>query len=276
MDQEPRTTPVAVPAGGPRRASFFAAAIVVALVLAVVKPWSLGQAGPATGASGGALPIRATPTSTPGDASPAPSAPPGDPNAMACLADETEQVLTVERSADREVRSWIAVPDLVASGPLDPRLVPLTIFSSHVVGLGVCAASANRDPLVATGAVAPGVRSGATIEDVQSITIVSGRATAVDLGPPTLLASGLGSRDAAVLYGPAQTGSPASPSGLPSSGARASPTTRATDGTGSPSPSPAEAPWRAGSYAIAFRFPFDDATVVRWLRIDLVTGAGGL
>ena len=77
MDQRPRTTPVAAPAGGPRRASILAASVVVALALAVLKPWSLVQTGP--GASGSAIPLRATPTGSTGSASASPSAPPGDP-----------------------------------------------------------------------------------------------------------------------------------------------------------------------------------------------------
>jgi hypothetical protein len=276
MDQRPRTTPVAAPAGGPRRASILASSIVVALALAVLKPWSLVQTGPGTGASGSAVPLWATPTGSPGSASTSPSAPPGDPNAMACLADETEQVLTVERSADREVRSWIAAPELAATGPLDPRLVPLTVFSSHVVGIGVCAARTAAGVSPTPGAGGPGAGSGATILDVESITIVSGVAVAADLGPPQLLAGALNSTDPAPLYGPPPTGVPAATSshaGAPS--AHASVTTRATDVQDSASPTPGEAAWRAGSYAIAFRFPFDAGTVVRWLRIDLVTGVGG-
>ena len=275
MDQGPRTAPVAASAGGPRRASILAAAVVVALALAVVKPWSLGQAGPGAGANGSAVPSRATPTSSPGSASASPSAPSGDPNAMACLADETEQVLTVERSADREVRSWIAVPELAATGPLDPRLVPLTIFSSHVVGIGICAARTAAGVSPMPGAVGPGAGSGATIVDVESITVVSGVPAATDLGPPQLLAGALNSTDPALLYGPPPGGAASSPRGSPSASARAAATPRATDAIDSPSPSPGEVAWRAGSYAIAFRFPFDDGTVVRWLRIDLVTGAGG-
>lgn len=274
MDQRPRTAPVASPAAGPRRASILATAIVVALALAVVKPWSLGQAGPGAGASGIAIPLRATPTGSPGIASATPSAPPGDPSAMACLAGEAEQVLTVERSADREVRSWIVVPELAATGPLDPRLVPLTIFSSHVVGVGVCAARTGAGVSPTPGTAGPGAGSGATIVDVESISIVAGVAVAADRGPPQMLAGALNSTDPAPLYGPPvgvapSPGEPASPS------AHATATTRATGGTDSPTPSSGAMAWRAGSYALEFRFPFEDRTVVRWLRIDLVTGAGG-
>ncbi len=267
MDQGPHTAPVASGAAEPRRrASILAAAIVVALALAVVKPWSLGQAGP--GANGSAIPLRATPTGSPGIASVSPTTPAGDPNAMACLAGEAEQVLTVERSADREVRSWIAVPGLAATGPLDPRLVPLTIFSSHVVGLGVCAARPGTGASPVSEAPTAGSESGATLVDVRSITLVAGVATATDLGPPQLLPDALNGQDPALLYGPPSVGGPA---------ATASATTQASRATGSPSPpaSSGEAAWRAGWYAIAFRFASDDASVLRWLRIDLATGAGG-
>lgn len=276
MDHGPRTTPVVAPAGGPRRASILAASVVVALALAVLKPWSLVQTGPGTGAGGSAIPLRATPTASPGSASASPSAPPGDPNAMACLAGETEQVLTVERSADREVRSWIAVPGLAATGPLDPRLVPLTIFSSHVVAVGVCAARTAAGVPPTPGAAGPGAGSGATIVDVQSITVVAGVAVAADLGPPQLLAGALNSTDPAPLYGPPPAGVAAATGSDAVATARAtSETPRAAGATESPSPSPRDATWRAGSYAIAFRFPSDDGTLLRWLRIDLVTGVGG-
>jgi len=277
MDQGPRTAPVTSPATGPRRTSILATAIVVALALAIVKPWSLGQAGPGAGTSGSGIPLRATPTRSPGIASASPSAPAGDPDAMACLAAEAEQVLTVERSADREVRSWIAVPGLAATGPLDPRLVPLTIFSSHVVGLGVCAARPSAGASLVSGAAGTGGDSGATVVDVRSITVVAGVAAATDLGPPQLLPDALNDQDPALLYGPPRAASPPSPGEPPTPSAHASATQRTSGATGSPSASPSadEAAWRPGSYAIAFRFSFDDATVVRWLRIDLVTGAGG-
>ena len=174
-------------------------------------------------------------------------------------------MLTVERSAGREVRSWIAVPAIDASGPLDPRLVPLTIFSSRVVGLGVCASTTTGHPAPVTGPVeADRGSSGAALTDVRSIADVSGVAIAVDLGAPSLLSETLNGRDPAFLYGPPpHDGSPPPTRPVPGAAASASP---------SALPSPGLPAWRAGAYAIAFRFPFDDDTVVRWLRIDLRTG----
>jgi len=273
MDQRPSTAPVATPAGGPRRASILAAAIVVALALAVVKPWSLGGPGPDGGASAAARRATAEPSRGAGGPSAGPSAPPGDPNAMACLADETEQVVTTERSADREVRSWIAVQGLVATGPLDPRLTPLPIFSSHVVGLGVCAARPVAGSTPAPGAVVANGDSGATLVDVQSVTMVGGVASATDLGPPQLLPGALSDTDPALLYGPPAEAAAHPADGSPSPGLHGLATAGSVGATDSPSP--AEAAWRAGSYAIGFRFPFDGITIVRWLRIDLLSGAGG-
>lgn len=266
MDQGPRTAPVAAPAGGPRRASILAAAVVVGLALAVIKPWSLGSSGPG-GPAGSPLPARVIPPGSPATALVSPSAPSGDPNAMACLADEAEQVVTDERSAEREVRSWIAVPMTDAAGPLDPRLAPLVVFSSHVVGLGVCAPSTIVSASPGAGP-AGSAGSGATLIDVRSVSTIGGVATAVDLGPPQLLADVLNGRDPALLYGPPQLGRPASSSGAPQ------PTKRAPTAASPSTPPSDAAAWRPGSYAIAFRFSWDDRATLHWLRIDLITGAG--
>ena len=189
---------------------------------------------------------------------------------MACLAGETEQVVTVERTAGREVRSWIAVPYISTSGPLDPRLEPLTIFSTHVVGLGVCAASTTPGPSPIGGPAGAGEASGATLTNVRSIRQIAGAVGSVDLGLPSLLPGALNGHDPALLYGPpsgAEAGS-STASGAPTTGA---PGARPSG----PEPSSSQSAWRAGSYAIAFHFSFDDVTVVRWLRVDLVSGAGG-
>ncbi len=95
-----------------------------------------------------------------------------------------------------------------------------------------------------------------------------------DLGRPeavTLSPSGL---DPAILFG-----APAARPGPGSSGEAIVPKPST-----SVAPSPVDrlgssgdglAVWPTGSYAIAFRFPSDGPTIVRWLRIDLVAGAGG-
>ncbi len=270
MIEQPRIVPVMPPSRGPRRASIMTVAVIVLVALAIAKPWTLVATGSPEGPAADPIPASANPATNPGDRSAIPTAPSGDPNAMACLAGETEQLLTIERSAGREVRSWIAVPRIAAAGPLDPRLVPLTIFSSRVVGLGVCAARTDLGALPPGGPSEAGGGSAATLLDVRSITNVAGGAAAIDLGPPSLLPDALNRLDPALLYGPPHPAEPASSAspGPPTKSASA-------DLPSGPSPSPGLPTWRAGSYAIAFRFGSDDVTVVRWLRVELLTGAGG-
>jgi hypothetical protein len=168
-----------------------------------------------------------------------------------------EQVVIIERWAGHEVRSWVAAVDMTASGPLDPRLVPVSIFSNHVIGLGVCA------PRAQVGTQEPA----AQLLDVQSI--VAGGQMAVDIGRPAPITVQRSGQDLAVLYGaPAVTLSRAS-----AGPAASEPPPRASSGTGLPAPTD-RATWPTGSYAIAFRFPSDARYVVRWLRIDLIRGAG--
>ena len=126
------------------------------VLIALIKPWSFGQDGsdasrPTTAPIPSGAAIAATPSA---DAVPSPTATPAivDPNAMACLTDDAEQIVLFERWAGTEVRSWIAAKDSIVPGPLDARLVPIPIFSSHVIGLGVCA------PRSPTGAQDPAAR----------------------------------------------------------------------------------------------------------------------
>jgi hypothetical protein len=178
---------------------------------------------------------------------------------MACMTDDTEQVVLIERWAGNEVRSWVASADLIVPGPLDPRLVPMTIFSSHVIGLGVCA------PRAPVGAQRPA----ATLLDVRSIVKTVDGATAVDLGNPDPITLRPNGAEPAALYGPPAPSAPLEPTTTrPPSGPPAS-------SAGAPGPADAWPVWPTGSYAIAFRFASDGPDVVRWLRVDLVRGAGG-
>ena len=124
---------------------------------------------------------------------------------MACMTDASEQVVIIERWAGHEVRSWVAAADMTVSEPLDERLVPISIFTSHVIGLGICA---SRDR---TGTQQPAAR----LLDVQSIVQAASGPLAVDLGRPDPITVQLRGPEPALLYGaPAVTlpGSPASPS----------------------------------------------------------------
>jgi hypothetical protein len=234
--------------------------VVLFLLVALVKPWSFGEggsaAGPAATASVRSIGAAPTPALTPAP-SPSPTPIP-DPNAMACLTDDTEQIVLIERWAGNEVRSWIASTDLVVADPLDPRLVPIPIFSAHVIGLGVCA------PRAPIGAQRPA----AILLDVRSIVRTVDGPRAADLGGPERLTVATSGPEPAVLYGPPAGSTPLAPaatagrSGSPMASAAAS----ASSGTWPV--------WPTGSYAIGFRFASDGPDVVRWLRVDLIKGAG--
>lgn len=245
------------------------------VLIALIKPWSFGQDGsdtsrPTTQApfpSGSVRAIGATPSAVPSAA-----ATPAivDPNAMACLTDDAEQIVLFERWSGTEVRSWIAAKDSIVPGPLDARLVPVPVFSSHVIGLGVCA------PRSPTGAQDPAAR----LLDIQAIVETDAGTQAIDLGEPVLITLEPAGREAALLYGaPASALPGASPA--PSSLVLLSPAPSAPRPVGqslapsaTPSPTDAPATWPTGPYAIGFRFTSDDPNLVRWLRIDLIRGAG--
>ncbi len=276
MDHEPDVVRVESRFERPGRApSFVVATIAAFLLIAILKPWSFGdEAGggprvPSSASASVGLAIDAVPSrrTTP---TPAPT-PPGidDPNAMTCMPDDTEQIVIMERSAGREVRSWIASRDVAASGPLDPRLVPTVVFSSHVVGLGVCA------PRTAAAAGQPAAR----LLEIQSIDVTGVGARATELRLPAPITLQPSDVDAAVLYGVpgSRANAPAAPQ--PSERLLDQPVGEATSSrqpssAGEPSPAAAETAWPTGAYAIAFRFASDDPNLVRWLRVDLVKGAG--
>lgn len=258
MEREPDAVRVESPFARPREPRVLVALAAAFLLLALLKPWSFledGAAGQSPGPSSipsGSAPAIAmrSPEATP---SPVP-----DPNAMDCLSDQMEQVVILERWPGNEVRSWIATSKVAARGPLDDRLVAIPIFSSHVVGLGVCSSGA-------------GGVSGVTarVVDVRSITESSDGPVSVSLGIPDPITRGVGGADAAMLYGAPGTVPPKASVGR-------APVDGRTDRTGTPSLPRSRAPstWPTGSYAIAFSFPSDGAGVVRWLRIDLIHGAG--
>ena len=270
MDHDPDAVRVQSPFGRPREPSILVVVIAAFLLIAILKPWSFGEDGPDAGRPGaGAIPFGSGPVS---EDEPSPASSPSilDPNAMACMTDATEQVVIIERWAGHEVRSWVAAADMTVSEPLDERLVPISIFTSHVIGLGICA---SRD---LTGTQQPAAR----LLDVQSIVQAASGPLAVDLGRPDPITVQLRGPEPALLYGaPAVTlpGSPASPS---RPGPLADPTATgpapgtSTPGMGLPSPTDAWATWPTGSYAIEFAFPSDGPNVMRWLRIDLIPGAG--
>jgi hypothetical protein len=271
VDHEPNTVRVRSPFARPREPSIVVAVIVAFLLIALLKPWSFGD----NGSNGGQpRPQAAIPSSRAGAIAEEPSqtATPSipDPNAMDCLSDPTEQIVIIERWAGHEIRSWIAAAEMTASGPLDERLVPIPIFSAHVIGLGICAPRARAGPQ----------QPAARLLDVQSIVQTASGPLAVDLGLPDPITLRMSGPDPALLYGAPAAALPRAPVDPLRVDPRADPTAtelpRQTpaSGTGLLSPTGGWATWPTGSYAIAFLFPSDGPSVVRWLRIDLIHGAG--
>lgn len=272
MDHEPRAVRVQSPFARPREPSILVAAVVVFLLVALLKPWSFGESPSASRSSAGAAVASGRQPANGSPPSPRASAV-RDPNTMDCLADPAEQVVILERWAGHEVRSWVAAADVDASGPLDDRLEPISFFSIHVIGLGICAPNDRS-----------GDRAAARFLGVQSIVQTDAGALAVDLGQPDALTRQPGGAELAVLYGAPDGAGAASP--VRSSPAGALPDAAETNApiqAGNQPPGASSeryrsngdpASWPVGSYAIAFRFASDGARDLRWLRIDLIQGAG--
>jgi hypothetical protein len=247
LDQEPYAVHVEGAFERPRGPSIVVGAILAGVLLALLKPWSFGGSG-APDTRSPARPSAAAGAVTSFAPTPSPQV---DPNGMLCLGGDVEQVVAYERSAKAEVRNWIAVNDVPVTGPLDSQVSRITIFSSHVVGLGICGRYAGE-----------GVPVAGRILDVQLIAKTPDEPPTKDLGRPRQLTLELGGSDAAVLYGSPQelVVAPEPPVAAASSSPGTDlPTLRA---------------WSTGTYAIAFTFAADRPGVVRWLRIDLVAGAG--
>jgi hypothetical protein len=232
VDQEPNAVRAGgsfEPSRGPR---ILVAVVAVMLLFAVVKPWAFSGGGSGGAAApGSARELAASPTPPP-----TPTPIPADPYGMDCLSGDTEQAVALERWPDNQVRTWVAIEDAVATGPLDTAMPRIVIHSSHVVGIGVCAARS----------LAGATRSGAWVRDVQSILKVD---VAFDLGAPDPINRDVGTPDGAVLYGWITPPGPAA------------------------SPMPPPTPWPAGSYALSFTFPIDATRQLHWLRVDLVADA---
>ena len=106
-------------------------AVAAVVVLAVLKPWGTPAA------PSGRLPAPSAPAAnaeTPAAASAAPSA-----GSEHCFNDDAWRLVTVERSRERPLRSWIAVEPVAASGPRDARIATVRIVGRQVFGLGFCA-----------------------------------------------------------------------------------------------------------------------------------------
>jgi hypothetical protein len=307
--------PTAVPVRpGERSTTAFRVTFALAtfIAVAIVKPWGDVAQGPSGQGDAARSPTIAGSSDAVAQLADA-SVEPVPAAATSCLSSDAEQLVVVERWPGNEVRSWIAVDQVAASGPLDPALGSIDVFAAHAVALGVCAPSEDQAGSAAPSASHPGRQHAATILDVETIAAGSA-ARPVDVGAPIEL-PGLGDGpDTVRLYGPpvaasaaeptassggqgptkssapAQAGSSAAVPGTAGSSPAAGGSQALTADSSAAGPAPASAKsspapptsepttdstWALGSYAVAFRFPFDTPATTRWLRFNLVRGGGG-
>jgi hypothetical protein len=277
---ETQYTAAARPFGPQRGPRIVAAVLIVFVAVAVIKPWP-EPSSDRSSADGRSSPAAAS-SGAPASPSPVPPPPPG-PNTMSCLAGDQAQVVTVERAAGREVRSWIAASDEQQAEPLGLRQAPISIYSGHVVGIGICgpdrtaeaptpkapdesqpAAASQRTP--ASPAPTP-VRAAlaATIVDVVWLG-VPGEATGPEsVGLGSILPGQTAGVDTARLYGPPLNRPVPRPSATPPGPARSPASSAVRD----------PAAWPAGSWAIGFRYAADPPDVVRWVLVDILPVALG-
>ncbi|HET9613308.1 MAG TPA: hypothetical protein VFP22_00735 [Candidatus Limnocylindrales bacterium] len=260
--------------GGPFRVLL---ALVLFVAVAIVKPWGAPTPSGGDDRSAGRSPV-ASGTAGAVAVVPEPSVEPAPAAGTSCLSSDAEQLVVFEQWPGHEVRSWIAVEEASSANPLDPRLTPVSVFAAHAVGIGLCAASHVAAASAGTDANRAGQHA-ATILDVRVVRAGSAASSLVDLGSPAELAAvGIGP-DAVRLYL-----APRPSAGLDGSAAPAAPSASRAAATGSAAVAPASAgssppsagpaTWPIGSYAVAFSYPFDPTGTTRWVRFELVQGAG--
>jgi hypothetical protein len=111
-------------------------AVTAVIVLAIVKPWDLVPAG--SGRSPGAESSPSVLPPAAAQASPAVA----PPTRARCYSREGWRLVTVERTENSEIRTWIAVGPVPATGPADPRIPSVRVVVGPFQGLGFCAPEA--------------------------------------------------------------------------------------------------------------------------------------
>ena len=125
------------PVGGPAgRGPLVAAGVLVVLLLvAVAKPWA---GGPDSG-----TPSQEPPSpSAEAALSPSPSATPRLAEIdQACLNENGWRVFTVGTNAGVAVDTWYSIDPVRASGPTDPSIATLRVYTETLTRLGYCTAA---------------------------------------------------------------------------------------------------------------------------------------
>ena len=114
------------------------AVTLIALGVALVKPWAAGAPGgqPDRAAAAAGADVRSRPSAVP---SVRPDSA-GPLVALFCLDPQSWRVATIERWRDQTIRVWRAIdPIASAAGPDDPRIPVFPIVSEGVTELGWCA-----------------------------------------------------------------------------------------------------------------------------------------
>lgn len=272
MNEAPTATRVEGSDHRSRSAGTVVALATAFIALAFLKPWSAWTAATVGMAElPGAIATAPALNDGPSHASVAPTIPAvRDQNAMSCLGPLGVELLTLVRWPGHEVRTWQPTVGAIADDPRDPSLAPVSILSSHVLGVGLCEVGPGADGPSTTTATVTGVVSIEGPGHVRS-----------DLGSPIRITLAEPGTDLGVLYGP-----PIGSGSVPTPSFSASPTDRistTTLRTISPPPGVEAAPgeqtdgpgtWAIGSYAMSFAFAAERPTHVSWLAFRIVVAAG--
>jgi hypothetical protein len=115
-----------------------AAVIVAAIAIAIVKPWG----GTTSGAAASPAPIAVrTAQAAPSRVVPSPSAAASDPAADGCHPEGEWRLVMREANAGLAVRTWYDLTPDTATGPADPTIPFLRLYSEGVLSLGYCTSS---------------------------------------------------------------------------------------------------------------------------------------
>jgi hypothetical protein len=132
-----------VPIGGRGREPLLVAAlIVVAVAIALLKPWGRGAA---TQPEVAFQPANLAPIVAPA-VGPMPMAAPADGANGACDYGPAWRLLTVARNAGRLVETWYSADPVHARGPDDPGIPVIRMYTEGLQELGYCAVTLPAGP----------------------------------------------------------------------------------------------------------------------------------
>lgn len=141
------------------RTRLFAVLVVIAIALAVLKPWQGPQprreptTAAATAGTRATPALTARPTATPGPSpSPSPSPDPAIREArsrLQCKSPSGWRIVTIEESSTRRTRTMFPSIVMEAQGPGDPTIDGQQLFAAGLLAVGVCVPGTERDDVTA-------------------------------------------------------------------------------------------------------------------------------